>query len=368
MKTSIDFECVVIGAGIIGLAIAKSLSNKGFEVLLIEKNKSFGQETSSRNSGVIHAGIYYENNSIKSQLCLQGNKLLYNYANSRKINFKKCGKLIIAKNINEESKLLKIKSKAQRNGVELIYKNQKEAQKIEPRLNCYSALLSESSGIIDSYELMWNFLIDIESNGGKLIFNSEVESINPRNDRIDFFIDDNNKYSTKLLINSAGLQSHILASKIKDFNKSYIPQVKYNKGSYLKLVGKPPFKKLIYPLPTQNGLGIHSTTNLQNQTIFGPDDEQVKTINYDFKNSTHKKFENSIKDFWPEIIDREIQFDYSGIRTKVPGNDFIIQDHNHHGIPGIINLFGIESPGLTSSLAIGEFVTTKAKRFFNKVK
>ena len=215
---------------------------------------------------------------------------------------------------------------------------------------------------------MWNFLIDIESNGGKLIFNSEVESINPRNDRIDFFIDDNNKYSTKLLINSAGLQSHILASKIKDFNKSYIPQVKYNKGSYLKLVGKPPFKKLIYPLPTQNGLGIHSTTNLQNQTIFGPDDEQVKTIDYDFKNSTHKKFENSIKDFWPEIIDREIQFDYSGIRTKVPGNDFIIQDHNHHGIPGIINLFGIESPGLTSSLAIGEFVTTKAKRFFNKVK
>tara|TARA_B100000029_G_C17573668_1_gene957478 strand:- start:1175 stop:2278 length:1104 start_codon:yes stop_codon:yes gene_type:complete len=357
-----DFECVVVGAGVIGLSIARALSMEGFDVVLIEKNKSFGQETSSRNSGVIHAGIYYNKNFLKTKFCVRGNKLLYKYAKDRKLNFNKCGKLIIAKEKNEESKLKFIKLNAEQNGVKLIYKNKKELQKLEPSLFCYSALLSSESGVIDSHELMLNFLIDIENNNGKVVFNSEVKSIIPQNKKITFLMDKKNKFTTKILINSTGLNSHILASKIKNFKKMYIPNVKYVKGNYMKLIGQSPFKKLIYPLPTKNGLGIHTTLNLDNQTIFGPDDQEIKEINYSINKKIKKKFVNSIKQFWPELQEKKIHYDYSGIRTKVPDNDFIIQDYRVHGIPGIINLFGIESPGLTSSMVFGDFILKECKR------
>tara|TARA_B100000579_G_C22827606_1_gene854093 strand:+ start:786 stop:1892 length:1107 start_codon:yes stop_codon:yes gene_type:complete len=365
-NTTTDFECVVVGGGVIGLAVARKLSMDGFDVVLVEKNASFGQETSSRNSGVIHSGIYYDKNSLKKNFCIKGNKLLYEYAKDRNLSFNKCGKLIIAKEKNEESKLLNIKLNAERNGIKLIYKSKSEIKRIEPNLFCYSALFSSESGIIDSHGLMLNFLIDIENNSGKVVFNSKVQSIMPQKNKISFTIDKKHKFTTKILINSAGLNSHILATHIKNYNKKLIPKVKFVKGNYMKLIGKSPFKKLIYPLPTKNGLGIHSTLNIDGQTIFGPDDEEIKTINYEIKKQIKKKFVNSIKQFWPELQEKKIHYDYSGIRTKVARNDFIIQDFGVHGIPGIINLFGIESPGLTSSMIFGNFISNKCKEILKK--
>ncbi len=363
---STDFECVVVGGGVIGLSIARKLSMKGFDVVLIEKNTSFGQETSSRNSGVIHAGIYYGKDSLKTKFCVKGNKLLYEYAKKRNLNYNKCGKFIIAREKNEENKLFNIKLNAEKNGIKLIYKTKKEVKRIEPNLFCHSALYSSESGVIDSHSLMLNFLIDIENNNGQVVFNSEVQSIIPEKNKITFRVDKKHTYTTKILINSAGLNSHILASKIKNFKKNLIPKVKYVKGNYMKLNGKSPFKKLIYPLPTKEGLGIHSTLNLDGQTIFGPDDEKINRISYKISSGIKVKFVNSIRKFWPELQETNIHYDYSGIRTKVSENDFIIQDYRVHSIPGIINLFGIESPGLTSSIVFGDFISQKCKEILEK--
>ena len=360
-KNNTNFQCVVIGAGVIGLAIAKKLAEK-IDVLVLEKNKRFGQETSSRNSGVIHAGIYYPKNSLKAILSRKGNSKIYSYARERGINFNQCGKYIVANNPSEERILLKIKKNASKNGIFLEYKNSKVLKKIEPNLKCYSALYSKSSGIIDTQSLMSNFIKDIENNKGQIIFNSKVEFINICKDKITFSVN-KNFFSTKVLINCAGLQSHILADKISKLEKKFIPKVTLVKGSYMKLSGKSPFKKLIYPVPTNFGLGIHSTLNLEGQTIFGPDEEIISKIDYTVDKNKKNKFVENIKKFWPEISDKKIYCDYSGIRTKVEKNDFIIQDQNIHKNKGLINLFGIDSPGLTSSISIGDFVSKKCINF-----
>ena len=358
-KNNTDFQCVIVGAGVVGLSIARSISQKNKSVLVLEKNNNFGEESSSRNSGVIHAGLYYPKNSLKALFCVKGNSEIYSYAKKRKINFNKCGKLIVANNSSEEKILSKINKNASENGIHLKYKDIKALRKIEPNLNCYSALYSKSSGIIDSHDLMNNFIADIEDKKGELVFNSNVDSIDSENEKIKFTINKNNFFSTKILINCSGLGSHLLASTMKQLNKKHIPQIYLVKGSYMKLSGKSPFKKLIYPVPTSNGLGIHSTLNLEGQTIFGPDDELVKKIDYSVSESKKTKFVKSIKKFWPNILKEKISCDYSGIRTKVQKNDFIIQDPSIHNIEGLINLYGIDSPGLTSSIPIGEYVANK---------
>ena len=366
IKNQTDFECVVVGAGVVGLSVARSIAKRNKQVLVIEKNKRFGEETSSRNSGVIHAGIYYPKNSLKATFCKKGNSEIYSYAKKRGINFNKCGKLIIANSSYEEKILSQIKTNAQKNGIILKYKNKTHLKKIEPNLNCFSALYSETSGIIDSHDLMANFIFDIEDKKGELVFQSKVSKVKIEKKKIKFCINnDNNYYSTKVLINCSGLESHLLAQNIKQLKKSSIPKIIFVKGSYMKLSGKSPFKKLIYPVPKKNGLGIHSTLNLDGQTIFGPDDEVVKEINYNVFDEKRLKFVNSIKKFWPEISLDKITCDYSGIRTKVKKNDFIIQDHSDHQIKGLINLFGIDSPGLTSSIPVGEFVADKYIDIFN---
>ena len=332
-----DFEVTIIGAGVIGLSIARTLSKKKINTVVIEKNSSFGEETSSRNSGVIHAGIYYPKSSKKSEFCKQGNKLLYEYIKERKIDFLNCGKLIVACNELENDLLLNLKKNAKDIGTNLIYLNKKETAKIEPQLNVYSSLLSSTTGILDIHNFMLNLETDIINNQGLVIYNTEVSKIIPDQEKIKFLLKNDNKtYKTRILINSSGLNSHKLAKKIKSLDPKIIPKINYIKGDYFKLVGSSPFKKLIYPLPSRNSLGIHSTINLNDETIFGPDEELIDKITYKIKSNKKKKFVDKIKKYWPEIEKREIRADYSGIRTTSVSNDFIIHSREDHKINGLV--------------------------------
>jgi len=361
-----DFECVVIGAGIVGLAVARRLSFNFREVLVLEKNKTFGLENSSRNSGVIHAGIYYKKKSLKSIFCKKGNEALYKYACERKIDHNKCGKLIIAQNESEDRQLLKLKKNATQNGVSLKKLNKNQISMLEPELKCFSALYSPTTGIIDINSVMLNFVADIENNNGRIVYNNKIKYLSKHQNTIKFTNDKKTSFTTKILINCAGLHSHNLAKSIDGMIQKSIPKVTYVKGNYFKLEGKSPFKKLIYPLPTSYGLGIHSTINLSNQTIFGPDEEIVRSIDYSVNKNKKKDFIENIRQFWPEIINKTITEDYSGIRTKVRANDFIIEEGSKNGVSGLINLYGIESPGLTSCLQIGEYVNTMCKKYLKK--
>ncbi len=356
----LDFDCTIVGAGVVGLAIGSYFSQKKRKVLVIEKNKTFGEENSSRNSGVIHAGIYYPNNSLKAKLCKIGNKILYQYAQKKKINYLNCGKFIICQNKFEEKKLLEIKNNARKNGVDLIYLDKKEVKTFEPNIKCYSALLSKSSGIIDVHDLMTKFIIDIEKNKGQVVFNQEVNFIEQLNPKVNFMIKNCDQvFKTNYLINSTGLHSHLLAKNIVDYNNNLIPNISLIKGNYFKLSGQSPFKRLVYPLPSKNGLGIHSSINLNFDTIFGPDTESIDKIDFNVNVQLEKKFIKAIEKYWPEINSRKLIPDYSGIRTSIENKDFVIQGKEIHKMRGIINLFGIESPGLTSSLAIGKYIFDK---------
>ena len=354
----IDFEVTIIGAGIIGLSIARELSQNGKNVLIIEKNKSFGEENSSRNSGVIHAGVYYKNKTLKDKLCAKGNLSLYSYAKERKINFSQCGKLIVACSSNEKEQLLKIKKNAERNNIKLHKLSKKLIQEFEPNLNVEEALLSDRTGIIDVHELMTNFIADIENKGGIINYNTDFSKSENKNDHISFYVDNDfsNKVKTQILINCAGLKSQTIAKRIDGLDEQLIPKIRFVKGNYMSLSGHSPFKKLIYPIPEKDGLGIHSTINLQGKTIFGPDTVNVDGINFKMTEGITEKFQSSISRYWPGIKERELNFDYCGIRPKTEINDFIFLHKKISDKLFILNLFGIESPGLTSCIQIGKYV------------
>ena len=357
-----DFEVVVVGSGIIGLSLAKELSKK-FTTLIVDKNKQVGSETSSRNSGVIHAGIYYKPGSLKANLCKEGNRFLYKYLVEKKIKFKKCGKLIVAKNIYENNQLKILKENSLLNGVKLLYLNRKETNKLEPELDCYSSLLSKSSGIMDTHDLMMNLVVDIESNNGVLLLNNKVSLINPNDKHIEFKLNREKKiFKTKVLINAAGLESYNLAQNINQLKDEFIPNVSFYKGNYFKLIGKTPFDRLIYPLPKKKSLGIHSTINLQNETLFGPDEEKVNEIDYNVDENRISGFIKSIEEYWPNIKNKKLVPDYAGIRGICNSKDFIIQTKKQHKINGLINLFNINSPGLTSSLSLAKYILKIVKQ------
>ena len=354
----VDFEVTVIGGGVVGLSIARELSISGKKVLVIDKNSSFGQENSSRNSGVIHAGIYYPHDSFKNKFCAAGNKSLYLYAKERGIGFSNCGKIIVATRKEEEIKLNQIVLNAKRNGLNLEKLTNKQLKEYEPELVGETGLLSRTTGIIDIHDLMLNFITDIENNSGLVSFKSEFShSINKLN-HISFFLKKNTKeeVKTKSIINCTGLYSHFVASKIDGINSDDIPKIRYVKGNYLSLSGKSPFKRLIYPLPEKDGLGIHSTLNLDGVTIFGPDTVEVKKIDFQVTKNIKNKFLSSISKYWPEVKNRNLNYDYCGIRPKHPNNDFSFFTKKLEKDCFIINLFGIESPGLTSSIQIGKYV------------
>ena len=364
MTDSVD--AVVIGAGVIGLATARALSKKNLEVLIIEQEDTIGTHTSSRNSEVIHAGIYYSKNSLKAKFCLEGNKMLYNYSKLRGIPYKQIGKLIVATNKDQLKDLDLIMNKAISNGVRDLSRIKKNAIKnIEPNINAIEAIWSPSSGIIDSHSLMLSYLGEAEDNGCFIVYNSKFIKGSYEDPFINIVVSDKNKnmmkLKTKYLINCAGLYAQKVSHTIRCIKSSSIPKLYMAKGNYLTLKGKAPFSHLIYPIPSNAGLGIHVTVDMAGAVRFGPDVDWVNTVSYDLDKNIDKKFYNAIRDYWPDLKDSSLIPGYSGIRPKVvnksslPG-DFIISSPNEHNIPGYIALYGIESPGLTSSLPIAEYV------------
>jgi len=360
-------DIVVIGAGVIGLAIARQLALSGREVLVLEANDTFGQETSSRNSGVIHAGIYYPPASLKAQSCVQGNQLLYAYCTERNIPHSNCGKLIVASSEDQQSRLQTLQQNAINAGVDdLQWLDEADVAKLEPAVRATAALYSPSSGIVDPHELMLSLLADLESAGGTLVTHSKVLGGKPGRRGIELTVDSGGKNALKAatVINSAGHGAAKLASNISGLRTCFVPQIQTISGHYYQYSGKLPFSRLIYPLPQDTGLGIHATIDLAGQWRFGPDAEYCDGLDYHFDESRRASFIRSIQSWYPGLDEERLYPGYVGIRPalKEPGAefaDFVISTPKDHGVEGLVNLFGIDSPGLTSCLALAEFVCSE---------
>lgn len=346
----------------VGLACARALAEAGMETLVLEKESSLGQGISSRNSEVIHAGLYYSPGSLKAKLCRSGRDLLYRYCDDKSIPYKKLGKWVVANGEQQCKELAKIHDAAKSNHCEDVYIiSGKEAINIEQELKAELVLVSPSTGIIDSHSLMMSLLADIEHRGGKLVPHTKVDGIDPGSGAIIVEIDDEagTTVSTRFLINAAGLSAVDVAKKIKQYPADLLPETCFAKGNYYSLLGKAPFSRLIYPVPEPGGLGVHLTLDMVGRGRFGPDVEWVTQLDYSVTHSKVKieQFCQAIKQYWPACNEQRLEPDYAGIRPKIgtPENlfkDFVIQCPKGHGIPGLINLFGIESPGLTACIAI----------------
>lgn len=356
-------DCVIAGAGVIGLAIARSLARRGMGVLVLERAGKIGTETSSRNSEVIHAGIYYPAHSLKNSLCIRGREQLYEYCRSRGVGCARLGKLIVATCQDDLGVLETYLETAAATGVRLQSLSAAEARKLEPAIRCREALLSPDSGIVDSHELMLSYVADIEAANGLIVCNSEVVSVEvvPRGVAISTSDSDAHDVVCTEFINSAGLYAQELARRIVGIDDSAIPEAHYAIGHYYSLSGRAPFKHLIYPIADQAGLGIHVTLDMAGRARFGPDVRWIDDIDYTFDDSRRGEFVTAIARYFPAIREREITPAYTGIRPKIvaagePFGDFVISGPESHGLRGITNLFGFESPGLSASLAIGERV------------
>ncbi len=360
-------DCVVIGAGVVGLAVARAiaLSPKfaGKELLVLEAANAIGTGTSSRNSEVIHAGIYYAKDSLKAKLCVAGKEMLYNYCAERGIPHKRCGKLIVATSAAQVAQLQDIIAKATANGVhDLVMLTREEVRILEPQLECVAAVHSPSTGIIDSHALMLALQGDFENAGGLTVLNSAVAGVFIALDAIKIVMIDGTEIHTKTLINAAGLAAPALASKMHGLDAKFVPQAYFAKGNYFTLSGKSPFNRLIYPVPDAAGLGVHLTLDLGGQAKFGPDVEWVETADDLVVNPARgDAFYAEVRKYWPALQDGALIAGYAGMRPKInspteAAADFVIQGPKDHGVAGLVNLFGIESPGLTSSVAIGALV------------
>lgn len=363
-------DCIVVGAGVVGLAIARELAARGFEVLILEAADAIGTETSSRNSEVIHAGIYYPAGSLKAQLCVAGRDMLYPYCSERGVPHARCGKLIAATSPEQAPVLAAIEAAANANGAgDLKRITADEARVLEPALHCTAALLSPATGIVDSHALMLALLGDAENSGAALSLSTRVASGRVESGRIvlqtlDAVSGDGFEIAAKHVVNAAGLGAVALARSIKGLGAAFIPKLYYAKGNYFSVTGRAPFSRLIYPVPEPGGLGVHLTLDLNGVARFGPDVEWTNDIDYRVDPSRAESFYGEIRKYWPALVDGSLQPAYSGIRPKLsargePNADFIIQDASTHGVENLVNLFGIESPGLTSCLAIADHVAQR---------
>jgi len=353
-------DCVVIGAGVIGLAVARSLALAGREVIVVESARTIGTETSSRNSEVIHAGIYYPQNSLKALLCVSGKSALYSYCQERQIPHKACGKLIVATDPSQIVGLEKLAAQAEKNGVhDLRRMTLDQVSQLEPDIRCVAALYSPSSGILDSHAFMLALQGEAEHAGATFAFLSPVNGGEVSHNGIILNIGDDSTINLQAttVINCAGLHASEVVKRFQGFPAEKVPAHFYAKGNYYTLSGRSPFNHLIYPLPEQAGLGVHVTLDLGGQARFGPDVEWVDHIDYHVDPRRADVFYEAIRRYWPALQDDALQPAYAGIRPKLqgpgqPAADFMFQGPEQHGITGLINLFGIESPGLTASLAI----------------
>lgn len=358
-------ETVVVGAGIVGLAIAQELARSGREVLILEAADRFGSGISSRNSEVIHAGLYYEPGSLKARLCVEGRQRLYEWCAARGVAHRRCGKLIVATSADQAPALERIAVRALAAGVEdLAWLTAAQARALEPAVACELALHSLSTGIVDSHGLMLSLLGAAEDRGAVLSCRTRVLDARSNAGGFRLSIEADGEalvLDCRELVNSAGLGAVALARGIEGLAQETLPTAWLAKGSYFTLSGRCPFSRLVYPVPDEAGLGVHLTLDLAGQGRFGPDVEWVEAEDYEVEPDRGVRFEEEIRRYWPGLPAAALQPAYAGIRPKIAGpaeasRDFMISGPQEHGLPGLVNLFGIESPGLTSSLAIASLV------------
>ncbi len=358
-------ECAVIGAGVIGLAVARALAAQGREVLILESEGAFGTGISARNSEVIHAGIHYPAGSLKARLCVAGRAMLYGYCEERGIAHRRCGKLIVAGGETQRDRLDRIAAGAAANGVDdLRLLSRDEARALEPALECTAALLSPSTGIIDSHALMLSLLGDAERDGAVLAVSSAVHGGEVAADGVVLDVKVGAGATAILarsVVNCAGLGAQRIARGLRGLPAESVPPLSYAKGNYYSLAGRAPFSRLIYPVPESAGLGVHLTLDLGGQARFGPDVEWIDDIDYTVDPKRADAFYAEVRRYWPQLPDGALQPAYAGIRPKphAPGEaarDFLVSGPADHGVAGLVNLYGIESPGLTSCLALAGHV------------
>lgn len=358
-----DFDAVVVGAGAVGLACGYALTQRGLTVAVLEQDKAIGQGVSSRNSEVIHGGLYYPTGSLKARLCVQGRRRLYAFLEERHVAFDRCGKLVVATASEEVERLDAILDQARINDVEGMARLSKaEVAALEPELKCDAALISPQSGVFDSHGYMLALQGEIEAGGGAVVVSTPFEGATPLETggfKVRAGGEEPATLTCRYLVTAPGLSAQGVAAKIEGFPAADIPPLHYGKGRYFRLQGKAPFAHLIYPPPIHGALGTHYRRDLGGQAVFGPDLIFVDELDYSVDPTAADSFYRYIRKFWPALPDGALSPDYAGIRPKLhgpgePQPDFRIDGADAHGLPGLVALFGIESPGLTSSLAIGE--------------
>lgn len=357
-------ECAVIGAGVIGLAIARQLALGGREVVVLEAENAFGIHTSSRNSEVIHAGIYYPSGSLKARLCVAGKHALYRYCAEHAVGHRRLGKLIVASDEAQIAGLKKYQAQAQANGVpDLEWLDAQQLRALEPEVACVAGLLSPSTGIVDSHGLMLAYLGEAQEHGAALALASPVVSGRAAADGIVIDVGGAQPMALRcrFAANAAGLNGQAVARSIAGIPPSTIPPTYYAIGHYCTLAGSSPFRRLIYPVARRDWLGVHVTIDLAGQVRFGPDFAWTDRVDYRFDASRVAAFYDAIRRYYPGLKDGTLQPGYTGIRPKIrgpgePAQDFVIQGPREHGVAGLVNLYGIESPGLTASLAVADCV------------
>ena len=363
-----DFDAAIVGAGAVGLACGYALARRGLSVVVLEKERAIGQGVSSRNSEVIHAGLYYATGSLKARLCVQGRRALYAFLESHKVAYRRCGKLVVASEVDEVPRLDGILAQARRNdveGMELLTGAQ--ARALEPQLRAQAALLSPESGVFDSHGYMLALQGEIEERGGAVVTGAPFEAATPM-EAGGFSIrvggEEATSLTARLLVTAPGLAAQAVAGAIEGFPAQRIPAGRYGKGVYFRLRGRAPFDRLVYPPPIPGALGTHYRKDLGGQAVFGPDLAYVESEDYTVDPARAVTFYEYVRRFWPGLPDDSLDPDYAGLRPKIhgpgePQPDFRLDGSESHGLPGLIALFGIESPGLTSSLALGEAVADR---------
>ena len=357
-------EALVIGAGVVGLAVGRALAQRGHDVIVAEAEHAFGTGVSSRSSEVIHGGMYYPQESLRARHCVAGRRRLYAFCERHGVAYRACGKLIVATSRAERAGLEAIHSRGRANGVEGLHLlDGREARRLEPNLACVAALASPETGIVDSHALMLALLGDIEDHGGALALRTPIESAQRAGGRwrVRFGGASPDTLAVDAIVNAAGLGAHALARAIEGYPAERVPARVLAKGHYFGCLGKPAFSRLIYPAPVEGGLGIHLTIDLAGRMRFGPDVEWVERLDYDVDPRRLAGFEAAIRRYWPGLPDGRLSPDYAGIRPKLSGpgqppRDFLLDGPVEHGLPGLVQMFGIESPGLTASLAIADHV------------
>lgn len=365
MSAAVDIDVVVVGAGVVGLSIARALGLRGREAWVLEAEARAGEGVSSRNSGVIHAGFYYPPGSAKARLCNRGRELMYAYCAARGVPHRRTGKLLVATDASQLDVLRHYLERGATNGVPgMRWLDGAQARALEPALGCVAAVESPESGIVDVPELVMALLADIEAKGGRVQCNTEVASAHPVEGGYRVETGDTGAISCRVLVNAAGLGATGLAARIAGLDARHVPRLHHAAGYYYTIRGRAPFQRLIYPLPEPAGLGIHLGLDIAGRARFGPDVRWIERLDYDFDDSQRARYVESIRRWWPALRPAQLLPDFVGIRPKLSGpgeanGDFVLQHAEVHGMTGLVNLYGIESPGLTSCLAIGEEVAAR---------